>query len=502
MTFEADRISATIKFILVLLVAGLIFSWMGISVTFILLLLIWSLALFYSFSDMRRRGLLAAFLVAFFVFLMGGHFVHEFFGYRLSHYLGDDYYHFSNQLLLISLSLVFICHLLTENLWFSRPAPPSRERESWEQFASSQKTIRLGAIARTLFLVTYPFWFYINLDKILFVLSRGYLSYYTGYMASMSYLFRAVGTIAPYAFYVFLATMPSRKNIKLPLTLFAIHALASLLTGRRIEFAVMVLFMAVYYLVRHQLAIRGEPWLTRRMVFGLILLIPFFLFFLFAFNYLRLGASSGASSLWSGMLGFLQQQGISSSLIRLERYHQAALGDHHYYSLFGLLKWVRTNGLLGLLVKFDYGFSYIGNSIPFASLGNSLSNTLSLIVLGEKRYLEGLGLGSCYIAELFHDFGYWGVGIGNAIYGSLMAALGQSLNKQRKSVFAIAMLFILFESFVKAPRWNFDIVFAQMLNLAMWASLAVIWALNYLWGDYSWDLGPGGGDASWHAKTI
>ncbi len=62
---------------------------------------------------------------------------------------------------------------------------------------------------------------------------------------------------------------------------------------------------------------------------------------------------------------------------------------------------------------------YNGNSIENALYGHSLAHRLSYLEYGDY-YLQGHGVGSCYIAELYHDFGVIGVMAGNYIYGYIL----------------------------------------------------------------------------------
>lgn len=91
-------------------------------------------------------------------------------------------------------------------------------------------------------------------------------------------------------------------------------------------------------------------------------------------------------------------------------------------------------------------------------------------------------MGTCYVAELFHDFGYVGVAIGNFVYGCVMTSIGKIWNKVKTyNVWITAIGFAMVESFIKAPRWNYDIFVAYFLDLGMWMSFIAVYFIAKFW---------------------
>ena len=70
--------------------------------------------------------------------------------------------------------------------------------------------------------------------------------------------------------------------------------------------------------------------------------------------------------------------------------------------------------------------------------------------------------------------------VGNMVYGAMMSWMNRWLEVKRAGILKLTLLFVVFESFVKAPRWNFDIIVTPFLTLAMWATLALIFGLSHL----------------------
>ena len=76
------------------------------------------------------------------------------------------------------------------------------------------------------------------------------------------------------------------------------------------------------------------------------------------------------------------------------------------------------------------------------------------------------GLGSCYIAELYCDFGYVGIIVGSFLYGCIFKAIKTA--QLSNSIRNFALLFVMINIF-KAPRGEYDrilVVFVNVVNLA------------------------------------
>lgn len=454
----------------------------GVDVYFVVAFTIWCVSFFYALSDFRHRLLYSAFLVSFFVFLLSGHFVYEIFGYEISYYFGYEYYRLSNILIALSLLSILISHCVTDGVMTVRASSKNwTHYSSWNEYATSNHTRSIGRASKAVFYLTFPFLAFVEvIQKFAFVRDSGYASYYVDFSPNTPFVVRALGNMAPYAFLIFLATMPKKSECKFPLILYFLYAAGSLLTGRRTSFVLVVLLLAMYVILRNDLSVYDDHWISKRTVFLTLLTAPLLLIFLFEYNYARLDQASGTQSFLERILGFFQQQGFSSSVIRLTTYHESSLNPKAYYSFFSLVKWLRTNTIVGFFFDFDYGFSYVNNNIQFALQGNSLAHSLSFIALGSDRYLKGFGVGSCYVAELFFDFNYIGVTIGSIVYGGLMAFFNNIRRLTKGTVWRLAFVLFLFDGFVKSPRWNFDIVLAQFLNTAMWTTILIVIGLSYL----------------------
>lgn len=479
MTIERKSLSIGALLVVVWLFFGLSVVF-GIDLYFAVAMSLWTAAFLYALSNIEKRMLFAVFLVAFFTFLLSGHFVYEYFGEPLNYYFNYDFYRHSNVLLSVSLVCLLLSQMVAD-YWQNHVRGRAKKRQdSWEEYANKEIIRIIRAVSRWGFYLTFPFLVMTVLDKALFVSGSGYAAYYVEYISSVSYPVRLLGSMAPYAFFVFLATMPKKLEALIPLVLYALQGAATLLTARRINFVTVVLFLIFYVMMRQVMGIYGENWISKKTVLMAVIVFPLMLIFLYQFNYTRLGQMEEEGSFLGQLIGFFRQQGISASVIRLEKFYGIYLNPDAPYSFYGIVKWIRTNSIVNLFATFDYGYSYAQNSVAIAVQGNSLAHAMSYMALALNRYQQGFGVGSCYIAELFYDFGIWGVMVGNMVYGAMMSWMNRWLEVKRAGILKLTLLFVVFESFVKAPRWNFDIIVTPFLTLAMWATLALIFGLSHL----------------------
>ena len=82
-------------------------------------------------------------------------------------------------------------------------------------------------------------------------------------------------------------------------------------------------------------------------------------------------------------------------------------------------------------------------------------------------YLRGGGWGSCYIAELYADFGYIGVLLGSILYGVLLDGILKGI-RLNKSIWSTALGLLIVSSLFKAPRASFDDFLANFLYFYNW----------------------------------
>lgn len=87
----------------------------------------------------------------------------------------------------------------------------------------------------------------------------------------------------------------------------------------------------------------------------------------------------------------------------------------------------------------------------------------------------GYGVGSSYIAEAFHDLGYFGIAIFSSIYGIIMSIYKKYLYK---NVWVTACFCIAITELLMAPRGYADAFFAQILNFTNIEAFLIIYLIS------------------------
>ena len=117
--------------------------------------------------------------------------------------------------------------------------------------------------------------------------------------------------------------------------------------------------------------------------------------------------------------------------------------------------------------------SYSGNTVDNALNGNSLAHALSYYLYG-NNYLNGRGIGSCYIAEAYHDFKYVGVFLVNYVYGIV---LNRFFDFENKGIYTGAISLILLDSLLHAPRGSADGFVSDIVDFTTWGTFIIVFII-------------------------
>lgn len=406
---------------------------------------------------------LFCFLLCFFTFLLGGQVINRFY-----HVYG---YNFSNKIeihtdlvLLISLIGLLIGYIMTNR--FSKINSKKVELNYNNTYC---KDIRY--ISKICFYGTYLLWMLTLIDTVLFVIQYGYTSYYISYASRVPAIIRAVGYMSPMTFFIFLATMPSKKEAKIPIIMYVLYSILSLGTGRRIHFMVGLLFVFAYMMFRNVVCPEKKQWISKKAIIRLCIVIPVLLMFMYMFEYQRSEYSVGDSTQYSPLIGFFVRQGTSVNVIKYTELFESRLNPNAYYSLYNTIQWLQESVLRNIL-DLNLAFEFGKQSQITATSGTYLADFVSYNA-NASIYLTGMGYGSCYIEELYVDFGYVGVFLGNIFYGFLLCKLLKSASTKRNIWLTAIGLFMVNELF-KAPRATFDACFGRLLYFSNWGPIVLI----------------------------
>ena len=443
----------------ILIIASVVFScniWLFFSLVILVLLFN-----HYSF-DLGENCFFLFFLVAFFTFLMSGQMMHDFFGYSMRYVTEPDEFSFLNICILIS--LIFIAF----GYYIGGYASRHRSIKLKSGFFDNH-ILSLRFVSKWMFYVFAVAWYLILIEQCFVVQTSRYVDLYT-YSSRLPGIIDQISEACPIAFCVFLATLPSKKEARLPLILVFLYACISLLIGRRLFFVTYSFLILAYRIVRTNQSKSEEVWINRKQIITLVCILPVLIIFLYSYKYIRYGRNISAATPYEAFLGFFAQQGFSASLIVAGKKYIASIPDK-IYSFWGLIRFLRVNVISKYILGLESVNYYRGTTTELALNSGSFARIMGYILI-PVGYSKGYGVGSCYVAELYHDFGYLGIALGNFVYG---LCIGRIIKLKENSCFGNAVALLMFYQILAAPRYNFDRPFVMFVSLNFWTVMLLIY---------------------------
>nr|WP_319488366.1 O-antigen polysaccharide polymerase Wzy family protein [uncultured Caproiciproducens sp.] len=409
----------------------------------------------------RRDFALLIFVISYNVLLLGRVYT-SWFGYHHKLLLlleADDFPKLFQALQIVALSLLFVYAAY-------RAAGPffySRETTLKEKRINTASRNQLNPIIRqlsviVLYVSSIPF-FYILFNSALAVLRNGYLNSFTNASSVPSVISRLSMFFVP-TFAVFLATLPNKKQIKLPLAVYGVYMLASLLTGRRNTIVTEALMLAAYFVMRDSLLEKEKRVLKKRTVvyaggFGIIAM---YLLNLQALIRAGLETNRGLGEM---LVSFIDSQGASFRVI-VETVNHIDLfnpATSYLYLFYPFEMFVHNN----VVTKTIFGLSPIieVQNTEFVRTTHNFGHALTYMV-DPARYLSGGGFGTSYVAEAYVAYGILGVILISVMVGLIFRFFSSLLTH---SWVVIAFGLIAIKNFVYIPR-NFTFLWVtEVFNI-------------------------------------
>ena len=413
------------------------------------LFLVWVNMTIYSVRDLKSKGMLFAFCVAFFSFLMGRHLLSYYFDYEVEAFSEDVNTH-AELCMLLSLVTVFFSYM------FFYVRNKRKNKQSHGGYVLPDKYIKfirkysLGIFWFALvFSVIYAIFIVVLVHTIV------YLASYTiegKEMMRGNYLLLTLNRIEqalPVALCCYLATLPDRKSCNKICGSYFLYLIFTLLGGQRGPFILGALFLMIYYFYRNKRD--GEVWVKKSWVRIGLISFPFLLVGLGLFSKIRTGDQIEFKNIGDSLVKFVYNNGVSVNVIKRSYELDYKLRSDRFYSMHFL-----HDGIFGLV----FGSDGTGNNADKATEGYHLAHALPYLMFRDK-YLEGAGTGTSYIAELYHDFGYIGIVFGNIIYGFMLALLAKF---DKNKPFNTSMKLLIITRLLWAPRGGFT-EFITILSL-------------------------------------
>lgn len=446
------------------------------SLLFYAVMMLWSGLMCYAICDLKNRAAYLVFLLAFFLFLLGGEFAELYLGYELEFSFPKDLDNHAYVCLLISLLFLHLgfCGLgkLLEKKKCSPLASGEHSEDPKDSISMKLKQPnpvwqeKMRQLAKWGMILAVIPWFWTILDAGLFTLEHGYLSYYTEYHSRVPTLVESISDLFTLFLFLYFATLPSKKACFIPMGLYLAHGVVALVTGRRISFGIAVLVL-VFYVIFRQHVNPKERWIDKKIIVIVLVVCPVIAILMYVQRYVRYGEAVQSANPIDIVFRLLSQQGTSINVIKFQKQFSGdGLGcTSLYYTLHHLRGSLLTRHI------FDFPLEYYATrTINTVFRTNCLADYIMYMV-SPRDYFAGYGLGTSYIAELYHDLSYIGVALGSVIYGALLRGLYSAKNF---SFWKFTIGLLMLEEFVILPRYGADVIFRPFYNLTRLAVLVLV----------------------------
>ena len=425
----------------------------------ILTLVLWGDLVIYALMNLEERSSLLAFLASFFTFLIGREALEQFGLHTIELRFPAKYNIMAEKLVFLSLVFFAAGYLLTGLL---KPGK-KKKRISYH----SGNYVRIRKVSKILFFMTYAFNMFVVMDIVVFVFTKGYAAFYNSYVSHVPYVLMKIGDMSPILYWIFLSTMPSKKECKLPTIFYVGYLVISLGTGSRYAFVAGVLTLFVYFVLRNKVNNPlHRPWLKKQHMVVAAAFVPVMIIGMFVINLIRFGRDISGINMMDAFTGFFYGQGVSINFIKRSLVYASRLPSGKWYMFGSTLDFLSDN----IIARSLGATTYSGNSVGQALYGNQMSHALSYVVMG-KHYLAGHGLGSSYVAELYHDLGYYGIALGNLIYGFIFRRV---FRFEGKGIWSTAICFFMLNALMHAGRGSFDSFVTVILDMTTWGTILIV----------------------------
>lgn len=428
----------------------------------------------YAYLNIRRRIVFLIFNICMWVFLISRP--------TISMLRGDEWWYFDTVNVKFALVALYITLLsllcgcaLAQHILKHRGEYRFEHTQEYCVIPKKQSEFNrsLQIISGALFIVCFLCKMAVGVEKIVFMSGKEYYEYYVSYESSFPYFFNTVASMMPYALCVFLAAMPKKKYAYTVLILYVVSTVPNLMIGIRNDIVLALIFSFLYFFIRDYFE-ATKHWIGRFERTACIIVIPFALVFLGAYNYIRDSAEYQSSAV-SLIVDLFYKQGVSFDVLCIGF---AAIPNlpsvvPKNYTFGNAIDYIKTNVISRKL----FGTQPLGdgNNEYRAIYGNDFSHSMSYVARDD--YLDGHGYGSSFILETFADFGYIGIIIFSILLGMLMIYM---LHLLRKSRMWRVVVFMALTQFFFMPRASATGCFTFVIYIQFWIPIAAIYLLAAL----------------------
>lgn len=422
----------------------IIFALMGfllkdLNILLVSIVIIFIHNILYTCEKFYNRIVFFGFNVSIFVFLVGRMIVSKLFefnnqivGYFGTNFHSDDIVF--KILVLLNLTLFFL---------FLGFKIPEKTVDNIFKKKSQQSDIgmiyTLRNVSCIVFLISFVLRIIYLIEAIKVSHNSGYFSYFSSFQSSLPFPIVMISEMMPIAFFCYLATIPNKKRALFLIALYLSEGIVSMFTGSRSDFMLNILIVFIYFAFR---TVRSnhtneKPWLGKKEWIIAIVSLPIIVVILNTIETIRNEFARATSSVNDAILSFFYAQGVSVNVIGYTDALKESI-PNKIYTFGPIIEFFKFN-ILGIFSGKNTELH--GQTLERAMEGYQYSHTISYLVM-PQLYLKGVGYGSSYVAELFHDFSYIGLILGSILIGILIA-LFTKLASSGKVLFVLIALMMI-----------------------------------------------------------
>lgn len=418
-------------------------------------LLIWGCIFVSSIIERNRRIAIILFLLCFFSFLLGQYLVdvltyntNMMFSYSTTAFIGGA--------IIIALISFWMGIIISENNRYRVVITNAGNNISMLMNKNCVKQI-----SKYIFYCTYPLYIDVIIMKVSYVAKVGYLQYYLNYMTPPK--IESIGyQLCEYAILLLLASCPKKKECILPIILYLLANILSLGAGGRSQAMVSIVIIFFYCMFRENTRRDDEIWMSKKVIALSVIFAPLLMGFLAYWAIHRSGEVDNSGNI-ERIVTFVQANGSSKVILGYAK---------EYYDE---LKAISSNYTFGYFIEAFSSEIYSGQSLSRALNGTSLAATMTYIV-DRQMYLRGGGLGSCYIAETWIDFGIKGIIIYNTVLGIILSKMSRL---KGDSLLGLFFTLCVFRKLLLLPRSDASSLASDFISKLFWIMLLAIFIIQY-----------------------
>lgn len=411
----------------------------------------------YVLNNFKYNLALFAFLSGFFIFLLASDLIQLLFNIKSTLEVSRESINHSYFSIVLSLIFVFVGYLLFKK---------NTESENKKHKFKKNTHIYIRQASLIIFYITFVAMLISIFDNVLFVYKNGYVEQYLLYSPGIPTIIVKIGDMCPIAFFTYLSTRPSIKQSKKNIFLYLSASILTIFTGKRFEIVATLMIIIIYYFVRNE-DDQKVVWITKKQIFAYIAFIPILIIFLQIFGFIRSEQSINIQSPMNYIIDFFNSVGNSNRVIKWGYEYLDKLPKGKIYSFGTVIDYFKYGKIAEFL---GFYTPIIGQNAEYAINGTSYAHAITFTI-APSLYLSGHGFGSSYIAELYHDFGYFGLSFFSIILGIVISLINKfDFNKPYITAISMELLAII----IRIPRDSYGSILAIIINYKYWFCIFII----------------------------